>query len=138
MATNLYDPRYEKEIKYRYISRTVNVEGAVMYGKAREYGRRMFPDFSNDDHNRIVAEMDRMIPRLERAYGREAEKAALETWNRPLRFTDYRVSAIFSDEFSTERKNRLRTLCRKIQRAKDVRLMHLAARRRVSKYHPAP
>jgi hypothetical protein len=138
MATNLNDPRYEAQVKYRCISRTINVTGAVMYGKAREYGRRMFPDFSNDEHNRIVSEMDRMIPRLERAYRREAEIAALETWNRSLCVTDYRVSAIYSDEFSTERKNRLRTLCRKIERAKDVRLMHLAARRRASKYHPAP
>jgi len=136
--TNLHDPRYERQVKYRCISCTVNVSGAVMYGKAREYGRRQFPGFTNADHDKVVERMDRLIPKIERRYRDEAEAAARETWGRSIRPTDYKIAGVYSEAFSEARKDALRKLVRDLQRAKDVRRMHLAAKRRASKYHPVP
>lgn len=54
--------------------------------------------------------MERLAERSRRAWSREAERAALETFGRPWQFTDYRISGIGSDQFTDERKERLRFL----------------------------
>lgn len=77
---------------------------------ARRMLRRRLPTWTRADHARQALAMERAAHRCISAWSREAEAAALETFGRPWQFTDYRISGIGSDEFTAERKERLRTL----------------------------
>ena len=79
-------------------------------GAARRMLRRRLPTWTRADHAKQALAMARLAESSRRAWSREAEAAALETFGRPWQFTDYRISGIGSDQFQDCRKERLRTL----------------------------
>lgn len=86
--------------------------------------RRRLPTWTRADHARQALAMERKADRCRRAWSREAEAAALETFGRPWQFTDYRISGIGSDEFTAERKERLRTLAHRQSDYRSAQYLH--------------
>ena len=119
---------YDTLVKFRKISVPVSVSGAVRFGKARAYANRVFPGYSKDDHAKAAAEIDTLIVQIRKDYREAAERAAMETWGRPLQFSDYRISGIYSDEFSTEHKDILRNFARLESRASSIFHFHAKLR----------
>lgn len=76
--------------------------------------RRRLPDWSKADHQNAISKLKRMKNGAKKKYDDALDAAAQETWGRPWEITDYRVSGIGSSEFSSKRKDELRTLNKEI------------------------
>jgi hypothetical protein len=68
----------------------------------------------------LAAEYDRSAAHAEAIYSDLLDVAALATWGRKYRHTDYHISGIASDEFSDAFKNALRFWARRIGECKGV------------------
>ncbi len=71
------------------------------------------PDWSKEDHLSAATQHDALAAQAKRDWSKAADAAAQATWGRPFQATDYRVSGIASDEFTTAHKDTLRTLAHK-------------------------
>lgn len=67
--------------------------------------------------------------RLERIWSRTADKAAMATWGRPYRVSDYKISGIASDQFSKAHQDQLRSAAHGSTFAKDASRLHKEAAR---------
>jgi hypothetical protein len=86
--------------------------------------RRYWPSMSKEEHRKRAAENRREVERLQKRYTQELEDAAQETFGRAWEATDYRIAGIGRDEFSDERKERLRLLCRAIDARRSIAYAH--------------
>lgn len=91
--------------------------------------RILRPGMLRAEHARRAAAYQRAIGRIECLYHAERDAAALETWGRPWRFSDYRISGIGSDAFPEARKDRLRRLAHARTRCADRARLHAHAAR---------
>lgn len=99
----LYDPLYIQEFKIpKYNGRVtvLNGPGAMILARSGKW--------SKEDHVRLSKLFTEKAESFSTAWGKVAEAAAQETWGRSYQFHDYRISGIASDEFTEEKKDKLR------------------------------
>lgn len=101
-------PAYLAEYKVRGYNGKVNIFQAVSVKDAATILRRVAPEWSKEDHLRLAAQHSRAALELRDEWSKLADEAAVATFGRPFRFTDYRISGIACEEFSAYYKERLR------------------------------
>jgi len=104
-------PAYLMAVKisgYNTTGSRITVFQAVTDTDAAKVLIKAFPEWSNQDHLRLQEEHRTEAQRHCDAWNKVADEAAQATFGRPFHVTDYRISAIGSDEFSPEHKQALR------------------------------
>lgn len=85
------------------------------------------PGWTKADHVQAAEEHDRLATKMDDEWKSTAEKAAQETFKRPWRATDYRISGIGSDEFSDSHKDTLRKNAHGASAHRDAAHAHRSA-----------
>lgn len=100
----------EKHQFPKYNTRPSVLSATTTSAAAKLLMRYAAPGLTREQHLERQAHFSELNRALGDEWGKEVEMAAMETFGRPLRFEEYRVSGIARDEFSEERKERLRAL----------------------------
>lgn len=127
---NPLDDVYTRQEKVAKISVPVSPGQAVFYNAtnaARMMMQKRFPDWTKEQHAAAVAILEKMEQDNKKEWADIADEAAQETWGRPWRAFDYKVSGIGSDEFSKEFKDRLRENVRFGTAINNAKLAHKVA-----------
>lgn len=107
LPRNVNDPIYRERVRIAGYNGPVS----VMSAHGRDAGkvlRRVLPGASKEEHLSLAKKYRKRLFQMDTLYGRLLNRSARQTWGRPWRTTDYRVSGIGSDEFSASMKKRLR------------------------------
>src|SRR5271157_4089098 len=72
--------------------------------------RQRMPDFTKQDHLDAAAAHTAAGKEMDKEWVKTADAAAQKTFGRPYEATDYQISGIASDKFSSEDKDKLRDL----------------------------
>lgn len=78
-----------------------------------DFGRflvRNNPSWGKEDHEQLFRLHLEEAKRIDTEYSEELNRASLETFGKPYHISMYQISGIARDEFSDERKRRLREL----------------------------
>lgn len=70
--------------------------------------RRVNPDWTHADHFALAARHAQEAMRLNTEYSQLLDTAAMETFGRPFKVSDYKISAIGCEQFSEPAKEALR------------------------------
>lgn len=89
--------------------------------------RKLLPDFDRDDHVAAAAYHLERAERLDRAWSKVAERAAVEAFGRSWQFHDYRICAIGREEFSNHHKRVLRHCAYNSTKHRDLAHAHTRA-----------
>lgn len=120
------DALYRTRVKLRGYNGQPNVLSA--HGKdAGDVLIQLAPNMTRAQHAQRAREFEALENDLQDQYDRALDAAAMETWGRKFEATDYRVSAIGSDEFSDRHKERLRELAHGLSAAKTIAGAHTYA-----------
>lgn len=107
MPKNVTDKTYTERVKLRGYNGPVSVFSA--HGAdAGKVLRKLHPEMTREEHLAIAAKYRKRGYQMDTLYANLLNRAARQTWGRPWRTSDYRVSGIGSDEFSASMKKRLR------------------------------
>lgn len=85
------------------------------------------PDWSTEDHIDLAKRHEDESQRLEAIHRQLLDTAHMETFGRPRAFEDYRISAIGSDAYPAEMKERLRHAAHTSSYHKRLSWAHAAA-----------
>lgn len=108
LNTKLDHPAYHAAIKLPKYNGPVNVIQAVSALDAAHVLRRANPEWTPVDHLTLADLHATEAARQQMHYNILLDEAANETFGRPFKPTDYRISAIGSELFSEEKKVALR------------------------------
>lgn len=108
LEPELDHPAYHAQVKLRYYNYPVSVFQAVTDTDAAKILRRLNPEWTKQDHATLAQRHREAAQRQSEAWNRLLNEAAEQTFGRPYRVTDYRVSGIACDEFSDAMKTQLR------------------------------
>jgi hypothetical protein len=138
--SDLKDALYNTPVKLKGYNGAVTVTQA--HGKdMAEVLIKLRPEMSRSQHAQLAHSFAALGQTLQADWERVLDEAAQETWGRPFRVTDYRVSGIGSNEFSNEFKEQLRPLAQGSSKAKAIAEAHSYAaksRRLTAKEDEAP
>ncbi len=99
---------YHLQVKLPKYNGRVNIFQATCPTDAARLLRRNNPDWSKEDHLRLAQQHAERSSLEREKHAQLLDAAAQETFGRPFRVTDYRISAIGCEEFSEEQKTALR------------------------------
>jgi hypothetical protein len=107
----------------------------------RKIMRMQFPRSTREDHARAARGHHQAAAKYDKAWGRIADKASKETFDRPWTFSDYRVSGIGRSEFPERLKKLLRSAAHRASEHNVAAAAHEAmagvtAIRKVAKSNP--
>ena len=92
---------------------------------------RRLPDWTKADHLAAAAEHEKLAAQMDKQWNVEVNAAAQSAWGRDYVASDYRISGIASDEFSSKHKDELRRLAHTATAHKEAAQVHkMAARTR--------
>ncbi|KVP39966.1 hypothetical protein [Burkholderia ubonensis] len=123
-------PAYHESISLPKYNGKVNVFQATCSTDAAKVLRRANPDWTQDDHLNLASLHAMESAKQQMRYNVLLDDAAQEAFGRPYHVTDYRISAIASDEFSAEKKAELRKAAHARTYHDVVARAHLTAARR--------
>jgi hypothetical protein len=123
-------PAYHQAIKLPKYNGNVTVFQAVSGTDAARVLRQVNPDWTQDDHLTLASLHQTESAKQQMRYNVLLDTAAKETFGRPFQFTDYRISAIGSEEFSDELKTELRQAAHARSYHAIVARAHMVAARR--------
>lgn len=125
--SDLKDSLYNTPVKLKGYNGGVTISTAHGDADKARVLIQLQPAMTRSQHASLARGFTTLSDHLDAEWNREIDEAAMETWGRPWRPTDYRISAIGSDEFSNERKNKLRTFAQGATKAKYIAQGHEAA-----------
>ncbi len=106
--TDLDHAAYHQQVKLPKYNCRVNIFQATCPADAARLLRRNNPDWSKEDHLQLAQQHAERSSLEREKHAQLLDAAAMETFGRPFRVTDYRISAIGCEEFSEEKKEALR------------------------------
>ena len=107
LPKNVMDKTYTERVKLRGYNGPVTVFSA--HGSdAGKVLRKLHPEMTKEEHLDLARKYKKRGYAMDTLHSRLLDRAARQTWGRPWRTTDYRISGIGSDEFSASMKKRLR------------------------------
>lgn len=86
--------------------------------------RRVNPDWTRADHFALSVRHGQEAVRLNSEYSQLLDAAAMETFGRPFRVSDYKISAIGCEQFSEPAKEALRFSAHAATNHKTLSLAH--------------
>lgn len=101
-------PAYKASVKLRGYSRETTAAHAVTPQDGAKVFVRVMPAWSRQDHARLAILHHGAAKFHEKKWSDVANHAAMAAFGRPYQITDYRISAIASEQFSDTEKTRLR------------------------------
>lgn len=108
LVAQLDNPAYHQRVKLRGYNSSISIFQTTSDRDAAKVLKRLKPEWTQGEHETLsiahAAEAD--AQRAE--WNRLLDDAAMATFGRPFQFADYRISAIGSDEFSEEHKQKIR------------------------------
>jgi len=108
LEPQLDHPAYHQRVRLRGYNYATTIFQAVSDRDAARILRKTNPTWSSQDHLDLAAQHAEAATRHAKEWSDLVQEAAQETYGRPFRFEDYRISAIASDDFTPEKKERLR------------------------------
>ena len=108
ISPELDHPAYHQALKLRGYNRKVTIFQAVSDADAAKLLKCFAPEWTRADHERLSQMHAAAAVQYEAEWGTLADEAALQTFGRPYRFTDYHISGIAREEFPEELKTKLR------------------------------
>lgn len=122
-SLELNDPIYtdrEKWPKYNVLISPLSAHGS----DAGKVLRKRLPNWTKEQHIAVAKKWETEAKKVNKQYIKALDDAAQETWGRDFKVTDYRISAIGSDEFSEKMKKKLRALAQRESAAKKAAFAH--------------
>ncbi len=123
-------PAYHQAIKLPKYNGKVTVFQALSGVDAAKVLRQAHPDWTPDDHLTLASLHQTESAKQQMRYNILLDSAAQETFGRRFHVSDYRISAIGSEQFSELRKNELREAAHFQSRHAKIARAHMAAARR--------
>ncbi|KVP65668.1 hypothetical protein WJ97_11615 [Burkholderia ubonensis] len=123
-------PAYHQSIQLPKYNGKVTVFQATCSRDGAKVLHHANPDWTEADHLTLASLHATESAKQLMRYNVLLEAAAQETYGRPFRATDYRISAIASEEFSEEKKAELRKAAHARTHHDVVARAHLTAARR--------
>ena len=106
---NLENPIYTAARKVRGYTYKPTIFGINDIKKAAKIIKSDLPDLTADQADALRTTHDSMAQMMRGTWDYIVNKAAVETWGREYKITDYKISSIASDEFPAVYKELLRT-----------------------------
>ncbi|MBG6083057.1 hypothetical protein [Rubrivivax gelatinosus] len=128
-ALNPEHPAYLAEPRRGWgnYTRRVSVLSVTDASDGRRLLKRFMPGLSAEVHRAIADGHVRKAQEHQALWAKNADEAMVETFARPFRVHDYRVSGIAREEFSDERKNVLRMCARRGSEHHRLAILHYMA-----------
>lgn len=127
---SLAAPMYNERVKLPKYNGPVSVTMAHGGRDGAKVLAELAPAMMPGQHQRFAADHKRAAEQNRREWDEVANAAAMALWGRKLRATDYRISAIVTDEFDTETKDKLRELAQSKTAHERIAAAHEAAYKR--------
>jgi len=132
-------PVYHQRVKLRLYNCHTDVFQASNPRDAARILRRLKPDWTRDEHLELSQRHGEAAILQSKRYAELLDVAAQATFGRRFEFTDYKISAIGSEEFSEPHKVALRFTSRAATNHRTLARAHAAAAHRAPKaVPPAP
>lgn len=108
MTQSLDNPVYHQKLKLPRYNGAVNVFQACTEADAAKVLLKLNPTWTGPDHQQLAELNRKEAEKLSISYRELLDAAAQEVYGRPYTFTDYRISAIASEDFTEDKKTALR------------------------------
>lgn len=128
-------PAYTGTIRLRGYNGPVGVISACTPTDAGRVLRRLNPHWTKQEHIALADQHAKAAEECAQQWNALADAAAMETFGRKFSISDYRISAIASEEFSEDFKQRLRELAHAESRHSRISAAHRAASRYMRNVH---
>jgi hypothetical protein len=125
--SDLKDALYNTPVRLKGYNGSVTISTAHGDADKARVLIQLQPEMTRSQHASLARGFATLADHLDAEWNREIDEAAMETWGRPWQVTDYRISGIGSDEFSNQRKTKLRTFAQGATKAKYIAQGHEAA-----------
>lgn len=127
MEPSLDAPRYHEQVRLRGYTRSVCVLSACTSNDGASILRRLARELSKEEHFKLADAHAKAAADQCAEWNRLADKAAVETFGRPFRFGDYKISGIACEEFEDGMKAQLRFAAHAQSNHKAASRAHWAA-----------
>lgn len=129
LSSQLDHPAYHATVRLPRYNGKVSVFRALSSDDGAKVLRRVNPGWTQEDHRVLAQRHAEESAKQQALYNKLLDEAANETFGRPFRVTDYRISAIACDEFSESKKEALRKAAHSRTHHEIVAGAHLRASR---------
>lgn len=129
LSPDLDHPAYHTPVKLRGFGSNITVFRACLPRDGGRVLKLANPSWSKEDHQALAEQHREEGERLETLHRELLDLTHFETFGKPRRFEDYRISAIGRDDYPEARKNQLRAVAHGSSYHRQLSCAHDAAGR---------